>query len=130
MMNFHLTSHTLEKMAGRTTKLLTLELDLQTLAEFSAAAEVFGSRSKSTFLNQYVVTKIREAKEIVSKDEFAEKVAKHLEMIQVRSERKSLERRKIEGKATFPGETVIEVNQTKRIGVSSEAAGTNDNKKK
>ena len=93
MMKLFLPGHTLERMSKRTTKLLTLELELETLAEFSAAAEVFGARSKSTFLNQYVVQKIREAKQTVSKDEFAAVYAKHLEAIQERSERKAKERK-------------------------------------
>lgn len=92
-MKLFLPSPTLERMSKRTTKLLTLELDLETLAEFSAAAEVFGARSKATFLNQYVVQKIREAKQTVSNDEFAAVYAKHLEAIQQRSERKSKERK-------------------------------------
>lgn len=94
MVNLILLSPTLERMSKRTTKLLTLELDLETLAEFSAACEVFGARSKSTFLNQYVVQKIREAKQTVSRDEFSKIFDKQMQEIQERSERKSLERKK------------------------------------
>lgn len=94
MMNIILPSNTLERVATRdpNIKLLTLEVDLDTLAEFSAAAEIFGARSKSTFMNQYVVQKIREAKEMVSKEEFSEKFSKHLKKIKERSKRKSRER--------------------------------------
>lgn len=92
-MNVFLPCNTLERMAKRSTKLLTLELDLETLAEFSAACEVFGARSKSTFLNQYVVQKIREAKQTVSKEEFSGIYEKQLKEIQERSQRKSLERK-------------------------------------
>jgi hypothetical protein len=113
MMKIFLPSPTLERMSKRTTKLLTLELELETLAEFSAAAEVFGARSKSTFLNQYVVQKIREAKQTVSKDEFSAVYNKHLEAIQERSERKSKERNNSTAKVNLKADA--EKTETKKI---------------
>lgn len=113
-MNTFLPCNTLEEMPKRTSKLLQLELDLETLAEFSAACEVFGARSKSTFLNQFVVSQIREAKNTVSRDEFDKLREKHLREILERSERKSLERKQAISKVT--GQTKIKASAKASVG--------------
>lgn len=95
MMTVQISSNTLVKMsAGNNKKLLTLEVDLDTLAEFSAARIIFGAKSNASLLHQQVVTKIREAKSLVSKEEFEEKVDQQKTEIAERSKRKSLERQK------------------------------------
>lgn len=89
-----ITSNTLVNMASGGRKLITLEVDLETLAGFSAAVEVFGTKSYAGILHPYVVQKIREAKSLVSKEEFEKLVQKKTNEIQERSKIKSLERKK------------------------------------
>ncbi len=92
-----------------------MKLDLKMLAEFSVAAKLSGARSNSTFVNQFVVQKIREAKQLVSKEEFEELVKLQLEEIEERSERKSEERRKSEFLKKYFGKSdddVIELSDT------------------
>ena len=131
-MKLFLPSNTLVPMNDPKRKLLTLELDIDTLAEFSAAAEVFGARSKSTFLNQYVVQKIREARQTVSKEEFEALVKKQKKQILQRSEQKSLERRaSIDKSAPITEEKIIVSDSKKQtIPIMREAAGSGDRKTK
>lgn len=75
-------------------QLLTLRLDLETLAEFNAAARVFRARSVSSFLHNYVVAQINEAKKKVTPDEFQEIVEEEKQITLERSRIKSLSSQK------------------------------------
>lgn len=120
-MTSKLSGNRLVKHMAKDYMLLTLKVDLQTLAEFSVAAKLWGARSNSTFMNQYVVQKIREAKGLVSEDEFKELVEKQKEEILNRSLQKSLERKNKEGnedsvKAEMPKDESLDFSgETKKI---------------
>lgn len=57
-------------MSAERPKLLTLKLDFQTYAEFAAAVVILRGRTLSSFVYQFVVSKIREAQTHVSPEEF------------------------------------------------------------
>jgi hypothetical protein len=78
-------------------KTLTTRFDLQTMAEFAVSAEILGARSINALVHQLVVGKIREAKRLVSEDEFAAMVEQQKKESLVRSEMKSKERLEILG---------------------------------
>jgi hypothetical protein len=94
MMTEELTSNTLVSKMAKKHKVLTLEVSLEISAEFQAAAQILGARSYATLLNQHVVQDIRRAKELVSSDEFERLKKEKIELIEHRSEAKSLERKK------------------------------------
>lgn len=88
-----LTSNKLVRiMPSRGKKQITLELDEQTMAEFGAAAKIFGTRSKSSLLHQLVIGKIYEAQKIVSEAKFNEMVQQQISETEKISKRKILER--------------------------------------
>lgn len=109
-------SNTLVGKMAKDDKLLTLKVDLETLAEFQAAAKILGARSYATLLNQHVVQDIRQAKELVSKEEFERIKGEKKVQIQKRSEQKSMERKKSVEKLTndnIPTVTLDEVKKKK-----------------
>lgn len=69
-------------------KTLTTKFDLQTMAEFSVAVEILGARSINALVHQMVKQKIREAKGMISSEEFAEMVEAQKEKTLKRSEMK------------------------------------------
>lgn len=73
-------------------KTLTTKFDLQTMAEFSVAVEILGARSINALVHQMVKQKIREAKGMVSNEEFAQMVEAQKEKTLKRSEMKVQER--------------------------------------
>lgn len=93
------------------THLLTLSLDLDTLAEFAVSSKVFRARSVSSYLHQYVVSQINAAKREVSADEWKRLVLTQKEATIARSEaklrtsplkREQLVNEKISGKRLAP----------------------------
>lgn len=70
-------------------KTLTLKLDLQTLAEFNVAARIFRARSVASFLHEYVVRQINDAKHMVSVDAFNSMVESEKKHILERSAAKA-----------------------------------------
>jgi hypothetical protein len=73
---------------------LTLKLDLTTHAEFSVAAKIFRARSVASFLHQYVVGQISEAKKLVTPEEFERMVEDQKEATLARSRRKAAEKQR------------------------------------
>lgn len=71
------------------TRLLTLKVDSLTLAEFAAAATIFRARSVSSFLHQYVVGQINEARKMVPPEEFERLVEEHMRATEARSKLRS-----------------------------------------
>ncbi len=90
-------------------KTLTTRFDLQTMAELSVAVEVLGSRSINALVHQLVIGKIREAKRLISEEEFAERVEAQKEISLERSRTKSKERLEILGEILTKGETSIKI---------------------
>jgi len=107
IMDSEITSNTVVKMTAKGKKLLTLELDFETLAEFAAATKVFGARSNASLLHQQVMTKIREAKSLTTEDEFNRLVEHQKIEILKRSKRKALER-KVKSGTNSSGKTAVE----------------------
>ena len=68
-MKFMLSSSKLDGEMGQN-KLLTVKFPEKTLAEFHAASEILGARTTSALVHQFALQKIREAKNLVSKEEF------------------------------------------------------------
>lgn len=79
-------------------KTLTTKFDLQTMAEFAVAAEILGARSINALVHLMVKQKIREARGLVSEEEFQNMVERQKEITLERSERKSRERLELVGK--------------------------------
>lgn len=73
-------------------KILTTPFDSEDYAELSAAVEILGHRSLNAFVHQLVMQKIREAKQLVSSEEFAKIVKANKEAIGKRSKIKTKER--------------------------------------
>ena len=73
-------------------KTLTTRFDAKIWAEFTAAVEILGFRSINALVHQLVTQKIREAKNMVSAEEFAEKVEAQRRETLKRSRMKSKER--------------------------------------
>ncbi len=73
-------------------KTLTTPFNSDDYAELSAAVEILGHRSLNAFVHQLVMQKIREAKQLVSPEEFAKIVEANKEEIGRRSKQKSKER--------------------------------------
>ncbi len=73
-------------------KILTTPFDSEDYAELSAAVEILGHRSLNAFVHQLVMLKIREAKSLVSPEEFAEIVQANKKAIGKRSKIKTKER--------------------------------------
>jgi hypothetical protein len=67
-------------------KLLTVKLDLQTLAEFSVAVKVFRGRSVASHVHNFIINQIRLAKHEVGDEKFAEMVGEQLQETLERSE--------------------------------------------
>lgn len=93
---------------------MTLALERETLAELKAAVIIFGAKSYSSLVHQQVILKIREAKQMVSKEEFQRLRDEQLEEITVRSKVKSEERKKIKDN-NITGEEVIEDFAPKKL---------------
>ena len=92
-----MTGNTLVKMESKSKKKksrLTLDLEPETLIELKAAVVVFGAKSYSSLIHQQIVQKIREAKQLVSRDEFDQLCKQQAEEISVKSEQKRNEREK------------------------------------
>ena len=62
------------------------------MAEFSVAVELLGFRSINALVHQMVHQKIREARDLISPEDFAEKVERQKAETESRSEIKSKER--------------------------------------
>lgn len=75
-------------------KLLTVRIDLVTLAEFRAAVKILRGRSVSAHLHNYVIQQILEARSKVSEEEFDSLVAEQVKSIQKRSNKKQAERKR------------------------------------
>lgn len=73
-------------------KTLTTRFDSATWAEFTAAVEVLGFRSINALVHQLVMQKIREAKNLVSAEEFETIVEAQKRETQKRSRMKTKER--------------------------------------
>lgn len=67
------------------TRLLTLKLDEETLAEFAAAASIKRARSMSAHLHNFVVAEINEARQMVTSSEFQKLVDEHRKATDERS---------------------------------------------
>ena len=80
-------------MSKEKPKLLTVKFDLDTLAEFAAAVEIFRARSVSEYIHRFVIRSIEEAKQKVSLAEFTGIVEQKKQEILDRSELKSRERK-------------------------------------
>ena len=78
-------------------KALVTRFDLQTMAEFSVAADVLGFRSLNALVHQMVHLKISEARKQISAEEFEKLVKAQKKETLVRSETKSKERLEILG---------------------------------
>ena len=85
----------LRELVSDKTKALTLKVDLDTLAEYHAAAEILRARNVSSMLHHHVVSRINEAKAATSPQEFAKLVETQKKRILERSEMKAKERRKV-----------------------------------
>lgn len=72
-------------------KTLTLKLDLNTLAEFAVASQIKRARSVSSFLHEYVVKQINEARQLVPAEEFERRVEDQKVSILARSSTKQRE---------------------------------------
>ncbi len=83
--------------AGKKSK-ITLEMAKETLAELKAAAIIFGAKSYSSLVHQQIVLKIREAGQMVSKEDFEKLRDEQMKDIESRSRVKTAERRKINEK--------------------------------
>lgn len=70
---------------------------MEIMAEFKAAVEIIGARSINALVHQMVIQKIREAKKLVSDEEFQQIVAEQTKSIEKRSKRKSKERLEMMG---------------------------------
>jgi hypothetical protein len=86
---------TFVNVATDKSKTLTLKLDLDTLAEFAVSAQIHRARSVSSFVHEYVVRRINEARQMVSPDEFERRVEEQKEAISARSKAKQRERRNL-----------------------------------
>ena len=106
----------LVKMATKDRKIksqITVAITRETLAELKAATIIFGARSYSSLVHQQVVLKIREARNMVSKEEFERIYDEQFDDIAVRSKAKVLERENSlrvakESAVTVAGDEVIE----------------------
>lgn len=94
------------------TKLLTVKLDLRTLVEFGVAARVFRARSVSSFLHNFIISQINNARKEVGDIEFQKMVREQMDATLERS-------RTRKGKQGVPVGTVRLKNK----------AGKNNNKK-
>lgn len=79
-------------MKNEKDKTLTTRFPTQTMVELSVAAEILGFRSINALVHQLVHQKIREAKELVSSEEFAAKAEAQKKITQKRSRMKAKER--------------------------------------
>lgn len=92
--------------------LITLKVDADTLAEFAAAAAVFRARSVSSFLHQYVVGQINEAKKMVNDDAWRELVAEHKRATEERSKlRAEVRKRSLNGIPIAPTGSKIKLGK-------------------
>jgi hypothetical protein len=82
-------------------KTLTLKLDLRTLAEFAVAAKLSRARSVSSFLHNYVVNQINEARHSVTADEWDRLVEEQERVTMERSRAKADLVKKYSGPATL-----------------------------
>lgn len=78
----------LDKMS-KLDKSLTVKVTLKDLAEFSVATELLGQRTNSASVHQFMMQKVREAKESIEPEIFQEKVKEKTEEIKKRSSEKS-----------------------------------------
>lgn len=97
-------------------RLITLKVDADTLAEFAAAASVFRARSVSSFLHQYVVGQINEARKMVSDDAWQKLVADHKRATEERSKlRAAVHKRSLNGVPISPTGSKIKLGKTQQI---------------
>lgn len=82
---------------------MTTRFDLQTMAEFAVAVEVLGARSINAMVHQMVTQKIREAKDLVSAEEFAERVDRQKKETMKRSKKKAKEYLEMIGELRLDG---------------------------
>ncbi len=71
---------------------MTTRFDSQTMAELNVSVEILGFRSLNAMIHQLVMQKIREAKSVVSPEQFSALVEIQIEETQQRSRIKSRER--------------------------------------
>lgn len=90
-------------------KTLTTRFDSQTWAEFSASVEILGARSINALVHQMVTQKIREAKKMVSDEEFEKLVETQKKETNLRSKTKAKERLEILGEIMPRSETSIKI---------------------
>ncbi len=96
-------------MVKEKNKTLTTRFDSQTMAELNVSVEILGYRSLNALVHQLVTGKIREAKKLVSEEEFESLVeAQKVESLE-RSKIKSKERLEILGEIMSKGETSIKI---------------------
>ncbi len=96
-------------MAKEKDKTLTTRFDSQTMAELNVSVEILGFRSLNALVHQLVMGKIREAKKLVSDEEFQKLVESQKAETSERSKIKSKERLEILGEIMPRGETSIKV---------------------
>lgn len=96
-------------MAKKKDKTLTTRFSLDVMADFSAAVEILGARSINAMVHQMVMEKIREAKQLVSEEEFQKVVEEKIESIEKRSKMKSKERLEMIGEILPKGKKTIKV---------------------
>ena len=78
-------------MKKKKDKTLTTRFDLQTIVEFSVAVELLGARSINALIHQMVHQKIKEAKNLISAEQFEKMVENQKKETLSRSEKKSNE---------------------------------------
>ena len=116
-----LTGNTLVEMAEKTKQKskMTLELEMETLAELKAAVVIFGAKSYSSLIHQQVVQKIREAKNLVSKEEFEKIRDEQILEITNRSKIKSLERKNSTKLKKQAAKVTARPDETEKISVNA-----------
>ena len=88
-------------------------MEKETLAELKAATVIFGAKSYASLVHQQIVLKIREARQMVSKEEFEKLRDEQIKDIESRSRVKTAERRKIIEKPAGDGEFYENVQAVK-----------------
>ena len=87
-------SPTLVEMADRKKKLVSIEVDKETLIELKTATAVIGARSYASLIHQQLKARIREAKQMVSQKEWNQIYEEQKIELETKSKQKSLERKK------------------------------------
>ncbi len=96
-------------------KTLTTRFDLQTMAEFAVSVDILGARSINALVHQMVHNKIREAKKLISEEEFTALVERRKKESLIRSKTKSKERLEILGELLPRSDKGIKILPDARI---------------